>query len=878
MDTRQLTDALTKLFVEEDERVVFWNDPEQEFLGITNQEMFSLVEGVEVLRLDRVSALEAKLDIEQCEAPKKYLVYSPAEEPDYEDDWLLDIRLYSRSFRADKASILLDELGLQNPQLRQHIADRRKFFDRKERVARLKNLVTPGDNAADLDREMLSVVTKSDQPELFNIVRTLFHAFTEQDSIENGELDTNRPPAVWKQIEKFDLDGSFWLMVKTAFGYTGESPTLGNFLIQLFVTDFAQHFRGELPESLLHLVLPQAGRSNAVVCLAQWRDSTSKASSYDLLSADVAESIHVSSHLEGCEIDALMDVMTFLEVEKAISRNLRDRVESTTDTINAESIREIASRRQAGHWVSANIPGAASVPREALRGVYQALVAAADFFALRNQHQEGFDFDDATAMYSGYEQELFRFDQLYRHFCEAADVAESQSWDVLKALREQLEACYVNWYVTTAALEWGKFIEGDLLENWKIEDVPGEQEFFEKNIRPRLEEADNRRAFVIISDALRYEAAEELTRELNGKYRFKAELASQLGVLPSYTRLGMASLLPHQMLEYTAKGDVLVDGKPTASLEQREAILGSVEGIALRASELLSMKKEEGRDLVAGKKVVYIYHDRIDATGDDRKTEGDTFAAVRKAIDEISELVRFVVNSLNGNYVVVTADHGFLFTETQPAETDKSKLADKPEGTVVAKKRYLIGHNLGTSDEVWHGNTATTASAEGGMEFWIPKGANRFHFMGGARFIHGGAMLQEIAVPVITIRHKKGKRAQETKTKHVTVNVLGAKPKITTPRHRFEFIQVEAISDRVKPITLKVAVYEGNDLVTNIENVTFDSHSTNMDERKKSVTLVLQDRQYNKNTKYRLLLRDADTDIEQQGVDVIIDRAFSDDF
>ena len=36
-----------------------------------------------------------------------------------------------------------------------------------------------------------------------------------------------------------------------------------------------------------------------------------------------------------------------------------------------------------------------------------------------------------------------------------------------------------------------------------------------------------------------------------------------------------------------------------------------------------------------------------------------------------------------------------------------------------------------------------------------------------------------------------------------------------------------------------------------------------MDERKKSVVLVLQDRQYDKKTKYRLVLRDADTGIEQ---------------
>jgi hypothetical protein len=39
------------------------------------------------------------------------------------------------------------------------------------------------------------------------------------------------------------------------------------------------------------------------------------------------------------------------------------------------------------------------------------------------------------------------------------------------------------------------------------------------------------------------------------------------------------------------------------------------------------------------------------------------------------------------------------------------------------------------------------------MDFWIPKGTNLFHFVGGARFVHGGAMPQEIAVPVVTVKH-----------------------------------------------------------------------------------------------------------------------------
>ena len=49
---------------------------------------------------------------------------------------------------------------------------------------------------------------------------------------------------------------------------------------------------------------------------------------------------------------------------------------------------------------------------------------------------------------------------------------------------------------------------------------------------------------------------------------------------------------------------------------------------------------------------------------------------MRTAINELAALVGYIVNNLNGHHVVVTADHGFLFTETARIETDKSKLKD----------------------------------------------------------------------------------------------------------------------------------------------------------------------------------------------------------
>ena len=630
MDLHQLSDALAKVFNEDKARIVFWNDPEGEFADVL---LDVLVEDVTVLRLDQVGALEAKIRIEREDTEGRYLLYSPFEEPDYDDDWLLDIRLYSRSFRADRASIILDELGLSRQQLRQHIAARRKFFDSKERLRKLKALVDPADAELDLDRKMLAVVTRADQPELFSIVRTLFHSMT-----EGPEIDLEQPAPAWEQIERFELDGPFWDMVEASFGYREETPSLRNLLIRLMVSDYAHALRGELPSSMQHLQLPRTGTANAVVCLDQWRDSSSKGESFNRLSAVVGPALHVADAVQHVAIEDLLEVVTFLEVEKQIVQGLLARVQSTADSIDAASVRNIVSQRQAGHWVSsATIP---EPQRRARHAVYEALAVAAELFALRNEHREGFPFATAVEMYAAYEGGLYRFDQLYRHFCRNADTAASQGWDVLKPLREEVEACYCNFYLAGTALAWGKHLGSGLLERWRIDGVQNQYEFYERRVRPWLDKEDRRRAFVVISDALRYEVAQELTYLLNGTYRFEAELSSQLGVLPSYTALGMASLLPHQQLEYDQKGAVLVDGKPAASLAQRSEILTAVEGIAVKADDLLAMKKEEGREFVADNRVVYVYHNEIDADGDKAVTEGDTFEAVSLAISELADLVR----------------------------------------------------------------------------------------------------------------------------------------------------------------------------------------------------------------------------------------------
>ena len=78
-DVSQIQSALNRVFNAEGQRIVFWNDPDREFEDTLSE--LSL-DGVTTLRLDQFGALEVKIRIEQKEPTAKFLLYSPAEEPD----------------------------------------------------------------------------------------------------------------------------------------------------------------------------------------------------------------------------------------------------------------------------------------------------------------------------------------------------------------------------------------------------------------------------------------------------------------------------------------------------------------------------------------------------------------------------------------------------------------------------------------------------------------------------------------------------------------------------------------------------------------------------------------------------------------------------
>ena len=137
MDITQLNTGLTKKF--EQSRIVFWHDPEQSFTAqLADLSVARDDKPVCIINMEYESQLEIRRRIELLEPESAFLLYWPSEEPLAARDWLLDMRRYSGVFYADAASILLNELGLTNMALREHLAKRKSFFASRERTAALK--------------------------------------------------------------------------------------------------------------------------------------------------------------------------------------------------------------------------------------------------------------------------------------------------------------------------------------------------------------------------------------------------------------------------------------------------------------------------------------------------------------------------------------------------------------------------------------------------------------------------------------------------------------------------------------------------------------------------------------------------------------------
>lgn len=399
----------------------------------------------------------------------------------------------------------------------------------------------------------------------------------------------------------------------------------------------------------------------------------------------------------------------------------------------------------------------------------------------------------AEDLWKKYEQSLYQIDQAYRKFYFYYDQVNEQSKS-LQELQATVERSYLSQFMDPFAERW------ESLKGYeKTAGMIPQNKFYKQWIEPFIQQ--DKKTFVIISDGLRYEAGQELFSNVTASNHFSGELHAMQSLLPSYTALGMASLLPHEELAIQKNGEVLVDGMKSGSIEQRGLILeqnAENKSIAFQYGEVIQKNRDELRAAFAGKRLIYIYHNHIDAIGDQNKTENNVFQAVEDSFHQLQRLLTKLMTEVSAVQIFVTADHGFLYQRSSISTVQKVALKEIDLSDTFKNKRFLLGSKELSQIE---GLTRLLDIKSEFQKVAVPRGINRFTFAGGGyQYVHGGHQPQEVMTPVLDLKAVRGAK----ENRQVVVTLLNQNRVITNSVIRLNFLQTLPVSADIKGKSLSI--------------------------------------------------------------------------
>ena len=630
MNIKQIIDRLNAEFTGDTRKLVFWYDDNGEFVeDMQNVEL----DNAKVYFLQPDNQFATKLFLERQDTTTNYLIYAPFPKPDVRDNHLEDTLLYSKRFFADRASLLSVDLGIDEkykPIIEKHI----KFFANKERTQRFYDLEIENFNKENIIIGLLSAICRTRTCSFEEVIRVM---------LTDGELADNK---FLFEAEKYSLLDDFWKLCEQHFGYADAKPTLEKLVVTMFVTYTAKYVESELPDPWKAFLSYRAG--NIIAFMDNLMNNILYRDRYDELSAHVASGLKVQKAFSDYSPDDLVNCDTFLAIDQILINWIVGRLtaEDVGATLNTLTIPQICDKRSKMHF------------GEKTGVCYRMLSSAYEIIQAGNYRcPDGF-----RDILRQYQEEDFRLDCEYRWFYSAFDQIEDTA--EFEPLRDLVENIYTNEYLETLLPKWNVAIQ----EPDALMALPLQRDFFARNLSNAKE-----RTVVIISDAMRYEVGKELFRRMQDDPKCTSKLEVQLGVMPSYTRLGMAALLPHSELTMTDDFKVLIDGMPCDNLFERETVLQkySPDSVCVQFDSIKSLKIAELRSIFTGKQVVYVYHNQIDARGDKLNTEDEVFIACQEAITEIIDLIHRISTSANTYHFIVTADHGFIYKRDKIEESDK---------------------------------------------------------------------------------------------------------------------------------------------------------------------------------------------------------------
>ena len=848
MDLKQIKTMLEDMFNKEPNEgkkrhIVFWYDDDAEFV----EDIDSLeLENARILKLSKNNYFYIKYQLEKADTESNYLVYAPFAKPGPRENYLLDILKYGMEFNTDKTAVIMRDLNITDDGLKIIIRKYIKFFNRKERYRIFKGYGIEKYTEEVIDVAVMSAICKLPYPDFDEVLRVL---------LMEENLDNNK---YLESIESFGRVEVLWKLAGKYYGYKDKEPNLEKLAIFMLVTDVAYSLDAELPETWRKHV--SSKKADCVVFLSNFMNHALYSDAYNRLANRIEEKLKVHEYVKTLEMEDYIKCHTFKAFDEAIIEKLSEQLVSGIGEF--DKYKSIIRERRTKHWHD--------LFRYEYEFIYWA-VELLDSWKTVNSDMKQFSPLEFIEKYSKY---YYKPDTAYRKFYYSFDRLHNK--ELLMELRDKVENVYVNGFLNTLSIRWAGSLD-TLNRDWRIPGMIMQKDFYSTHVKPFLNRGE--RVFVIISDGFRYEIAREFFGLMNKVGKGSAEIAYMQACIPSVTSLGMASLLPHKSIAIDEDYKIYVDRMSPEGTDNRNRVLMSYnpKSIAVQYTELILMKRDDMRKLFSGKELIYIYHNTIDARGDDRKTEREVFNAVEESFEELTVLINSLINNVAATNIIITSDHGFIYKRGNLTESDKitrgpvedayenrrfilSSKDLQPEGTVAFTMEYLLGKGTG-------------------LKYISPRGINRFKVQGaGANYVHGGTSLQEILVPVIKFKNDRSGRGEVRK---VDVKLTSITRKITNIISYLEFFQTEKIED--KRISLRLRVYfadEENNRISNENIIIADSRSEDYEGRSFREKFILKNRKYDKTRKYYLIMVDEDEPVEKiyDRIPFIIDIAVPDDF
>lgn len=846
-----LKDIETKLNNKFDagERLIFWYDIEGSFEDSVDE---MELHDAKVHHLTNCNALRTKILLEHEDPRGKYLVYAPFDKPEATRNHLEDTLLYSTQFYADRMSLIASEINLPD-RMRDKLRCIAAFFGVGVKLNTKKARREAEKRAADYVERASEINLQAETDAVVSVIAMCVLADARNTTFEDlvysiYSHENLEDDAIIDEFRKYGLDSSFWDICKMRYGYDDKEPNLIKMIRALFATYISRDISGSIPANWKPFILPE--KTNINVLLDNMMNSVLYGETFDNLSKYTGKLLNLDKVLEKAPLEGLLYSSASTEIDERIIAWIIERLldENRLAAIDGKAIDEICEIRSKLHFGRTY-----KWQYEALDAAYR-MLSALDYTP-RNTLRE---------LTESYCRRDYKIDQAYRHFIYAYDkIEDSTAFDELK---ERILNIYQTEYLEKIVYAWNSVYA----EESKERIIPWQKDFYYSNIKHMKE-----KVAVIVSDAFRYETAQELVERLESDQNCEVSFNALMGTLPSYTQLGMAELLPHGEIKMTETYEVLADGCSTIGTAAREKLLQSENpaSSAIVFDAISGMKTDDIRKLSAGKEVIYIYHNKIDARGESLTTENYVFDACKESIDDIFKLIKTLSKSGNIYRFYVTADHGFIYNRKPNTESDK--LSHSASKTAFKDRRFIIDNQDLSTDGVYAINLGDALSCSDDRYIMLAKGMSVFKAGGGMNYVHGGSSPQELLIPNIFVKTKKG----YVETEDAKLILVTGINKVTNLRVPLDFLQEVPVSDTVKAANYRIFfAAEDDELISNEIQYAADKKSEDPRDRMFRLVFDIKRKSYDYSKKYYLKIVNIKTGQEILSKQVGIDLPFTDNY